>query len=276
MTDADCVAFLQWALPHLDMRWTGFRKVRGQVCKRVKRRMKELGLEGYSAYRQRLETDPEEWRVLDECCHITISRFFRDRDVFERLRRYVLPHIALKAAQEGRPARVWSAGCASGEEPYTLKILWDLEVVPACPGASLLILATDVDETMLERAREGCYAGHSLHDLPPHIVTQAFDRSADRFCVRPQHRTGITFLFQDLRTEMPSDLFDLVLNRYVAFTYFAPPLQRQVLRKMLEHLLPQGYLVIGKHERLPEDLLQLAPVEGTGQIFQLRGGAQSR
>ena len=276
MTDADCVAFLQWALPRLDMRWTGFRKVRGQVCKRVKRRMKELGLEGYPAYRQRLEADPQEWRVLDEFCHITISRFFRDRDVFELLRSSILPDIARRAAREGRAARIWSAGCASGEEPYTLKILWDLEVAPSCPGAALTILATDIDGTMLERAREGCYDEHSLHDLPPHFVTQAFDRSADRFCVRPQHRAGLTFLFQDLRMEMPSDLFDLVLNRYVAFTYFAPPLQRQVLRKMLEHLLPLGYLVIGKHERLPEDLLQLVTVEGMRQIFQLRGPAQSR
>jgi chemotaxis protein methyltransferase CheR len=81
------VAFVQWALPRLDMRWTGFRKVRGQVCERIKRRLKELGLEGYAAYRQRLETDPQEWRVLDECCHITISRLFRDQDVFAGLLR---------------------------------------------------------------------------------------------------------------------------------------------------------------------------------------------
>jgi chemotaxis protein methyltransferase CheR len=250
--------------------------VRGQVCKRIKRRMAELGIEGYSAYRQRLETDPDEWHVLDECCHITISRFFRDRDVFERLRRSILPDIARRATLEGRPARIWSAGCASGEEPYTLKILWDLEVAPSCPGAAMAIVATDVDRTMLERAQLGCYEEHSLHDLPPHIASEAFDPSGNRFCVRPQHREDITFLFQDLRIEMPSGLFDVVLNRYVAFTYFAPPLQRQVLRKTLEHLRPQGYLVIGKHERLPEDLPQLEPIEGTEQIFQLSLATQSR
>ena len=135
MTDADCVAFLQWALPRLDMRWKGFRKVRGQVCKRIKRRLQELGLEGYAAYRQRLESDPGEWRLLDECCHITISRFFRDRDVFEALRRRILPDVAHKAAREGRAVRIWSAGCASGEEPFTLKIFWDLEVAPLAPMA---------------------------------------------------------------------------------------------------------------------------------------------
>lgn len=271
MTDADCVAFLQWALPRLDMRWKGFRKVRGQVCKRIKRRLQELGLEEYVAYRQRLETDAGEWRVLDECCHITISRFFRDRDVFEALRRRILPDIAHKAAREGRVARIWSAGCASGEEPYTLKILWDLEVTPSCPGGPLTIMATDIDATMLERAGKACFDEHSLHDLPLHLVAQAFDRSADRFCVRLQHRQGITFQFQDLRSDTPCERFDLMLARYVAFTYFALPLQRQVLRAMLEHLLPEGYFVIGKQERLPEELPQLVPVDDTGLIFQLRG-----
>jgi chemotaxis protein methyltransferase CheR len=236
--------------------------------------MAELGLEGYSAYRQRLESEPDEWRVLDECCHITISRFYRDRDVFEQLRRSILPDIARRATIQRRPARIWSAGCASGEEPYTLKILWDLEVVPSCPGAAVEIIATDVDRTMLKRAQVGCYEQQSLHDLPPHIASEAFDRSENLFCVRAQYRKDITFLLQDLRIEMPAGLFDLVLNRYVAFTYFAPPLQRQVLRKTLERLRPHGYLVIGKHEQLPEDLPQLPPIEGTGQIFQL--SAQSR
>jgi chemotaxis protein methyltransferase CheR len=129
---------------------------------------------------------------------------------------------------------------------------------------------------MLKRAREGCFEEHSLHDLPPHLVASAFDRSIDRFCVRPQHREGITFLFQDLRSETPSEDFDLILNRYVAFTYFALPLQRQILRRMPDHLLPLGYLVIGKHERLPEDLPQLVPTEGARQIFQSRANAKPR
>jgi chemotaxis protein methyltransferase CheR len=63
--DRDCAAFLQWALPQLEMRWAGFRKVRGQVCKRLRHRMSDLGLEGFAAYRARLEADPQEWRILD-------------------------------------------------------------------------------------------------------------------------------------------------------------------------------------------------------------------
>ena len=274
MNDTDCTAFLQWALPQLELRWPGFRKVRRQVCKRLKQRMRDLGLDNYSAYRGRLETDPSEWRIFDECCHITISRFFRDRGIFEVVRRQVLPDIAARAEREGRAAQVWSAGCASGEEPYTLKIIWDTEVARAYPGASVSIIASDVDKTMLTRAREGRFERTSFHELPPPLIEQAFDRRGSEYCVKPEHREGIEFLDQDLRTEMPPRIFDLILCRYVAFTYFAVPLKRKVLASVLERLRPQGYLVIGTHEQLPSNGPELAALDSAPQIFQKRAGPE--
>jgi chemotaxis protein methyltransferase CheR len=247
MTDSDCVTFLQWALPQLELRWEGFRRVRGQVCKRLGRRMSRLGLDGFAAYRARLATDPQEWRALDACCHITISRFFRDRGVFEILRTRVLPDIAARAVREGREARAWSAGCASGEEPYTCKILWDLEM----DAAGLSVVATDIDESVLERARAACYEPSSLRELPEKLVTKGFERMGRRLCVRPRHREGVTIVRQDLRLDAPAGPFDLVLCRNLAFTYFTLPLQRQVLARIKERLAPRGYLVIGAHERLP-------------------------
>ena len=157
MTDTDCTTFLEWALPQLKLRWPGFRKVRRQVCKRLARRMRDLGLDNFIAYRAKLEVDPTEWRVLDECCHITISRFFREKAIFEVLRTRVLPDIAACAERERRSAQAWSAGCASGEEPYTIKILWDIGVAHAYPAVSIAIVATDVDDAMLARARNGCF-----------------------------------------------------------------------------------------------------------------------
>ena len=198
MNDKDCTAFLQWALPQLELRWSGFRKVRRQVCKRLRQRMRDLGLDNYSAYRAHLEGDPSEWRVFDECCHITISRFFRDRGIFEVVRRRLLPDIAARAKLEGRGALLWSAGCASGEEPYTLKMLWDFEVATAYPCVSLSIVASDVDQAMLARAREGCFEPTSLHELPRMLIEQGFDRLDSRYCVKPAHREGIEFLDQDL------------------------------------------------------------------------------
>jgi len=276
VNDTDCTAFLQWALPQLELRWPGFRKVRRQVCKRLKQRMRDLGLDNYSAYRVRLEADPSEWKIFDECCHITISRFFRDRGIFEVVRRQVLPDIAARAKREGRDAQVWSAGCASGEEPYTLKILWDVEVATAYPGVSLSIIASDVDKAMLTRAREGCFERTSLHELPPPLIEQAFDRLGPQYCVKPEHREGIEFLDQDLRSEMPPRIFDLILCRYVVFTYFAVPLQRKVLPNLLERLRPRGYLVIGTHEQLPSDVPELAVLDSAPQIFQKRAVPEVR
>jgi chemotaxis protein methyltransferase CheR len=272
MNDTDCTAFLQWALPQIELRWPGYRKVRRQVCKRLRKRMNELGADDFAAYRLRLAADPAEWQVLDQCCHITISRFFRDRGVFESLRRRVLPDIAARALREQRTARIWSAGCASGEEPYTLKVLWDLEVARLTPGVPLSIVATDVDQAMLVRAREGCFKPTSLHELPPHLVEQAFERSGPLFCVKPAYREGIEFLYQDLRTQAPTPLFDLILCRYVAFTYFAPALQQAVLARLIDRLLPHGYLAIGTHERLPDSAM-FTPQAGSPQIFKKTSAA---
>ena len=268
MDERDCTAFLKWALAQHDFRWQGFRKVRGQVCKRLNRRIRELGLDNFAAYRRRLEADPAEWAAFDECCPITISRFFRDRSVFEALRKRVLPEIAVRAAREKRAAQIWSAGCASGEEPYTLKIIWDCEVAPHFPGIPVSIVATDVDETVLARARRGCFEPTSLRELPPELVAQAFDRAGRLYCIKPGHREGIEFLHQDLRRKTPALLFDLILCRYLAFTYFAEALQCKVLTNIMGRLAPRGYLVIGRHEQLPIVGPCLAPLREASQIFE--------
>ena len=272
MNDADCIAFLQWAAPQVELRWPGLRKVRRQVCRRLKARLRELGLEGFAAYRARLEADPSEWRGVDACCRITISRFFRDRGVFETVRRQVLPDIAARARREGRGARAWSAGCASGEEPYTLKILWDLDVAPGFPDVALTVVASDVDPVMLERARRGCFGPTSLRELPPPLLERAFDRQGPLSCVKPEHRETVEIVRQDLRTQTPEADFDLILCRYLAFTYFAEPLQRRVLTALLERLRPDGWLVIGTHERLPGDTPQLEALAHAPQVFRRRTG----
>jgi chemotaxis protein methyltransferase CheR len=126
MRQDECAAFLQWALPQLRLRWAGFRKVRRQVCKRLRRRILELRLETLEQYRSQLEIKPHEWAVLDGLCRVTISRLYRDKRVFDFLGGVILPELARTASLQSRPVWCWCAGCASGEEVYTLKILRDL------------------------------------------------------------------------------------------------------------------------------------------------------
>ncbi len=269
MTDAECVELLQWAAPRLGLRWQGFRRVRGQVCKRIARRMKGLGLEGLAAYRARLEADPAEWAVLDDLCRVTISRFFRDRGVFDALREPLLPQVLESARARGeRALRVWSAGCASGEEPYTVSVLFRLGLRPRFPEFGLELVATDADAALLERARRGCYRPATLRELPAAWRAQAFTPQEDGLCLRPEYREGLDFRCQDLRREQPEGPFHLLLCRNLAFTYFDAALQREVLERLVERLAPGGLLAVGAHEDSFPGHERLTPAAGALPLFR--------
>jgi len=260
MRDDDGVRFLQWCLPRLRLRWPGFRKVRKQVYKRIDRRLKELRLADVFEYRAYLEAHHQEWSALDGLCRIPISRFYRDRALFEFLERDGLPELAREACTRAEDRiRCWSTGCASGEEPYTLAILWRVRLAPRFPAVSLEILATDVDPVGLERARSGCYCPSSLKDLPTDLLDRAFTRLETGFCVNAEYREGVEWREQDLRTTMPPGLFHLILCRNVAFTYFDDALQREVLERIVARLRPAGVLVIGGGEALPPGIAGIEP-----------------
>jgi chemotaxis protein methyltransferase CheR len=275
LTTTDCVTFLQWALPELSLRWHGFRKVRSQVCKRVRRRMESLGLEDFAAYREYLRHHPQEWAVLDGFCRITISRFYRDRHVFQLLGEHILPQLAQQAAQQRRRVTCWSAGCASGEEVYTLRILWDLALPGTRADVPLSLLGTDIDEAVLARASAGCYQRGSVREMPSGWIDRCFERRDDLLCVKPAYRRGISFLCQDIRRDMPEGPFDLVLCRNLVLTYFEPSLQMQVIRNLAARLRRGGYLVVGAHEALPAGIAGFQPLPDCRQILQLLGGPAS-
>jgi chemotaxis protein methyltransferase CheR len=252
MDDRDCVLLLEEALPRLGLRWQGFRKVRSQVCRRIAARIRELGLPGAAEYRVQLENDPGEWSVLDSCCRITISRFRRDQEVFTTLALAVLPELAANALSRGdRTVACWSAGCASGEEPFTLTILWHLDLQQRFPDIRIAVTASDADEAMLERAREGRYRPSSLRELPASWRTAAFHAVPDGFQLREEYQEAVRFVHHDLRTAPPAGAFDLVLCRNLAFTYFDDVVQRAVLGSIEGAMVRNGALVIGIHESLP-------------------------
>jgi len=270
MKDVECVEFLQWALPRLGLRWPGFRKVRRQVCRRIERRVRELRLPGSEDYRDFLEANPAEWGQLDALCHVTISRFYRDRGVFDFLERTVLPELAGEASARGGAVEAWSAGCGSGEEAYTLALIWHFALEPAFPEVALHVLATDVDETMLERARSAEYSKSSLRELPEAWRGTAFARRGELFRLRRQLRASVSVRSHDLRTAPPAGPFDLVLCRNVAFTYFDLDLQGEVAARLASCIRPGGALVLGAHEKLPNAADELA-VWSTGlRVYRRR------
>ncbi len=217
MSNEDFVRFLQWSLPKMGIRLAGYRRVRRTVRKRLRRRMGELGLGSLESYRAYLEGTPSEWESLEACCRIPISRFFRDRDVFERLALDILPELAEAAREQGDTAlRAWCAGAASGEEPYSLTLLWRLRLADTYPELTLQLLATDAEASMLTRARRGCYGAGSFKELPRGWRDLAFTRRDEAYCLREEFRAGVTLRKQDIRRRMPAGPFALILCRNLA------------------------------------------------------------
>ena len=239
------------------------------MCKRLRRRVLELGLGDLAAYRAYLEAHPEEWAVLEGMTHITISRFNRDRGVFARMAREVLPALARDAAARGADAlEAWSAGCASGEEAYTLAIIWQLEMPRPFPGLAMRILATDADDAMLDRARRGCYDAGSLREVPDGWREAAFAKRDSGFWVGTPFREIVRLARHDIRHDPPGGPFDLVMCRNLAFTYFDAAGQRDAATRLAGAVRPGGALVLGKHEALPAGVEGFEPWSPGDRIYR--------
>jgi chemotaxis protein methyltransferase CheR len=252
VNDQDCVELLQWACPRLGLRWDGFRQFRGQVCKRIARRMMALGLTSVAQYLDTVEASASEWSELEAACHVTITRFYRDRAVFDALRRTWLPKICEDAAREARPVRLWSAGACSGEEPFTVAMMFQYEFLPRWPDLRVEIIASEMNDILIERAREGRYPSATLRELPAEWREQAFVEEGDALQLREDVRAMVELRHEDIRRSHPTAPFDVILCRNVAFTYFDESSQREMLRWMRGSLRDGGILVIGGHEQLPE------------------------
>jgi len=275
MNNNECVQFLQWALPQMHMRWAGFRKVRAQVCKRIDRRMRQLNIEHIHAYKTYLVDHPQEWQILDGLSRITISRFYRDKAMFAYLTEHVLPTLAHRAlTRHDKQLTVWSAGCASGEEAYTVSLIWLLQLQARFADIDLTITATDASAEMIARAQQACYAYSSIKNLPSPWRELAFRQQQDTYCLMPEFQRSVEFLQQDIREQMPDAGFDLVLCRNLAFTYFDMPLQYRLLEQIQRLLKPGGALVIGIHEELPAGADQFSVWSDRLKVYEKTGNTE--
>lgn len=230
--------------------------------------MQETGSQTIVDYIEAIETDREA-RLQFECLMaVSISRFFRDRQLWHTLQARILPPLACKTRQ---PVSVWSAGCASGEEPYTIRILWE-EMKKSCGRLpDLNILATDICAEYLERARVGVYPPSSMREVPEPIRSAYFEKTEQgEFVSRSSIKEGISWQVHDLLSDPPGTGFELVFLRNNLLTYYADELKMPALQKVIASLAPEGFLIIGSHEKMPVEPADLKQWEGSGQIFQKR------
>jgi chemotaxis protein methyltransferase CheR len=235
---------------------------------RIKRRLKALDLPGYTEYCDLVfghgGLDDELHHLIDV---ITTNKtdFFRESKHFDYLTEHALPDL-LRRGRLVRPLQVWSAGCSTGEEPYTLGIVMS-EFAETHPEFRFRILATDVSITVLSKADRGVYTKEVLAPVPRNLLTKYFLRSrkrdSDLLRVAPNLRRLIEFRrlnFMDLDYSMEGD-FDAIFCRNVII-YFDRVTQRRILGRLVDHLTPQGYLFLGHSETLHNmdlPLTQVAP-----------------
>lgn len=239
--------FLKETTPVLGLQWRPFR--RKGIKRKIERRIAQVGLSGFAEYWVKVKEDPKEQRYLLKILTVTISRFFRDQEVFSAIETFVIP--ALLKKKENDNLRVWSIGCASGEEPYSLSILWKKRFEKIWPRIHFSILATDIDEGLLKRAREGRFKKSSLTEGPEEILRNYFKDNNGFYTLDMTIQESVEFRRHDIILEEPFSGMDIVFCRNLAFTYFSKECQMDVLKKIADSLGEGGYLVIGKDESLP-------------------------
>ncbi|HUR51764.1 MAG TPA: CheR family methyltransferase [Mycobacteriales bacterium] len=218
----------------------------------IAERLRETGLRDVDAYLQALQDPGERQRLVDEVT-IQETHFFRNPPQVRALRLHVLPELLRQAESNGRRLRIWSAGCSTGEEPYSIAMLLR-ELLPADEGWDVKVLATDVSQRALASARAGRYGARAVMNASPEELSRFFLPSDGRtYEVRPEVRALVEFRHHNLVTEpvpFPSnEHIDLVLCRNVTI-YFSRETTRALMKRLHECLRDGGYLFLGHSETL--------------------------
>ena len=225
----------------------GYYKI-NTVLRRLQRRMQVLDLVSPERYLEVLRESPTEANTLFQELLINVTSFFRDPEVFDALRRNVIPRIVRNAGKD-RPVRIWVPGCSSGEEAYSIAILLCEEAARQKYQPELQIFATDIDEDMLARAREGVYMQSSVADMPPELLERYFTAREDGYTVSQQIRDIVRVSAHSVIKDPPFSRLDLVSCRNLLI-YFDAQLQGRVLPLFHYALRPEGWLVLGSAENL--------------------------
>jgi chemotaxis protein methyltransferase CheR len=232
--------------------------------RRVATRVRATGSQDWQAYGELLKQDPQELEELRDRLTVNVTEYFRDTDFWAVLESDVLPALLEKAAlSPRRELRIWSAGCSSGEEPYSLALLFLKAAQKQAKGVRIRILASDIDEGVLARAKEGRYPAEALRLVPEPLRRDAFAEDGPGWRAAPWLRKAVAFRRLDLFSSPPPPGLDLVLCRNVMI-YFSRDLQQRLLRAFHQALRPGGYFATGKTETV------LGPARGGFQCTSAR------
>ena len=240
------------------------------ILRRLQRRMAANGIQRLSDYTSYLQNHPEEYERLIGSFLIKVTEFFRDPDLFSYLREQILPAIVTAARTRDMEIRLWSAGCATGEEAYSLAILLAEALGEDLDLFTVRVFATDLDATAISFARRGIYPAAALSTLAPELVARYFTEIEGQYEVNKRVRTLTVFGQHDLGQRAPFPRIDLCLCRNVLI-YFTPDLQQRALQLFAFSLRDDGYLVLGKAETTSPLAEYFTPVQPHLKVYQRQG-----
>lgn len=272
--NADFEALIDYIKRSRGYDFTGYK--RSSLGRRVLRRMQTVGIDSYSEYIDLLEVTPEEFIHLFNTILINVTSFFRDRSTCEYVAREIIPRIAARK-ESTESIRIWSAGCASGQEAYTLAML-----VAEVLGAEqfrqrVKIYATDVDEEALDQARHATYNFREVSSVPSELLEHYFESSDNLYTFRKDLRRSVIFGRHDLLQDAPISRIDLLVCRNTLM-YFNSETQARIIARFHFALNESGFLFLGKAEMLLSHTDSFVPVDLKRRIFTKvpKGNARDR
>jgi two-component system CheB/CheR fusion protein len=242
----DIDALLEFLRDERGFDLTGYK--RATLRRRIDKRVQATGAADYARYMDYLEANPREFTDLFNTILINVTSFFRDEEAWEYLAKDVVPKLVEEIPKD-KPVRVWSAGCASGEEAYTAAMVFaeTMGIDEFCDRVK--IYATDLDDDALAEARHAVYANNAFEGVPEPLIEKYFEPNSRGLAFRNDLRRSVIFGRNDLVADAPISRIDLLLCRNVLM-YFTRETQERILERFNFALNPDGYLFLGKSEML--------------------------
>ncbi len=261
-SDEGFEALLEYILRVRGFDFTGYK--RPSLSRRIQRRMRLVGAASFAEYIDHLEVHPDEFPQLFNTVLINVTGFFRDEPAWRAVAYHVEKLLSSRPANSS--LRVWSAGCASGQEPYSLAMMFGELLGVEATTRRVKIYATDVDDGALAEARAAVYPPREVEELPPELLNKYFSRSGSGFCLGKELRRAVIFGRHDLVQDAPISRVDLLLCRNTLM-YFNAETQSRILGKLHFALSDDGILFLGKAEMLLTHASLFSPIDLKLRLF---------
>ena len=214
---------------------------------RIKEILREKKLDSVDDYYKLITSDHEEMKRMLDAVTTNLTRFFRNQPHFDALEKYVIPHVLEEKKKTGdKTVRVWSAGCSTGEEPYTIAMLLK-RILPV--GYDFQVTASDISLKSLMVGQSGFYADNKVDGIPPDYLSQYFTKSAGGYQVNKEIMSKVKFDYHNLKNDSGMRNLDVIFCRNVMI-YFDEPAQLVVLNRFWNCMASHSYLFIGHSESL--------------------------